>query len=95
MTEFFKNSEHFCMNFTKFHNQVYEFCRSEDTRSTQLSSVVEEATHLSELRLKTDQNVRNFRLKTHPYEQHVQYHLQMKYPRPGHCDPRHVINVKK
>ena len=40
MTEFFKNFEHFCMKFRKFHNEVYESCRPEDARSIQISSVV-------------------------------------------------------
>ena len=30
MAEFFKNFEPFCMNFGKFRNHFYEFCRFED-----------------------------------------------------------------
>ena len=40
ITEFFKNFEPFCMNFRKFRNHVYEFCRFEDAGSIQISSVV-------------------------------------------------------
>ena len=40
MTEFFKISEPFGMNFRKFRNHVYEFCRFADTRSIEISSVV-------------------------------------------------------
>ena len=42
MKEFFKNSEPFGMNmnFRKFCNHVYEFCRINDARSIQISSVV-------------------------------------------------------
>ena len=40
MTESFKNSESFDMNSKKFRNHVYEFCRFEDERSIQISSVV-------------------------------------------------------
>ena len=58
MTEFFKDSEPFGMNFRKFHNHVYEFCQFEDVRSIQISSVV---VKISELRLKTDSYVQKFR----------------------------------
>ena len=56
MKEFFKNFEPFCMNFRNFRDHVFEVCRFEDVRSTQISSVCdknsEKATHLPELRLK-------------------------------------------
>ena len=40
MTEFLKTSKTFGMNFRKFRNHVNEFCRFEDARSIQMSSVV-------------------------------------------------------
>ena len=39
MTEFFKYFEPFCMNLTKFRDHFYEFCRFEDARSIQISSI--------------------------------------------------------
>ena len=67
MTEFFKNSESFGMKFRKFHNHVYESCRSADVKPIQISSVMIKIleklpiTHLPELRLKTDSYVGNVR----------------------------------
>ena len=40
MINFFKNLESVCMKLKKFHNHVYEFCRFEDARSIQMSSVL-------------------------------------------------------
>ena len=40
MTEFFKNTEPFSINFGKFRSHVYEFCRFEDARSIQISLVL-------------------------------------------------------
>ena len=48
------------------------------------------ATHLTELRLKTDSYKGNFMWKGHRYERHVQYHLTIKY-----LPPQELMNGDK
>ena len=84
MREFFKNFVSFCMNFRTFVTMSMNFV---DLRMLALRKVYsnfficdensEKATHLLELRLKSDPYVEN-----HPYMRHVQYHLTIKYPFP-------------
>ena len=79
MTECSKNFEPFCMNFRKFRNRVFEFCRFEKARSIQVSSVVIE--FLKRLYPSTRIKVKNrpicrevqVKAPSPPCERHVQY----------------------
>ena len=66
MTEAFKNSKPFGMNFRKFCNHVFEFSLFKDARSIQISSVMIKILkklpiYISELKVKTNRYEGNLR----------------------------------
>ena len=79
MTEFLKNSEPIGMNFRKFVTMSMNFADLGMQGLFKISSVV---IKLLKRYPSTRINVKTEPFMCHPYEQHIQFHLTIKYPPP-------------